>query len=159
MNKNIDEIAFKFWCDMGEVSELESWAAFELKKDEPHVDAGYLFHLNKHRAKDASLRLAQELMGFEPISEKGELLAIAVLKEQSKLLLDGKITPLSFCKLVQLFDRNFLGLRVLENGSLEYPLWLGDLWNCCDWCDESWAISNSPTLADEAKKVLLIRDS
>jgi len=48
----------------------------------------------------------------------------------------------------------FLGIRETSKYELEYPLWLGDLWNACDWCDESWSLSNSPHLKEEADKVI-----
>lgn len=30
---------------------------------------------------------------------------------------------------------------------------MGDLWNNCDWCDDSWTHENSPSLVEEVRKV------
>lgn len=154
MVKQLDKIAFEFWAGAGIKSDLEDWAVSELRKDEPHPDACELFGLTDDGAEKESIRLAEEILDFKPVSEKGAEWAKEMLVEYCEKLLKEEITPVKFCGLVQLFDANFLGIRTLEDGSLEYPAWLGDLWNNCDWCDESWSLENSPQLVKEAKKVM-----
>lgn len=154
MVKSLDKIAFELWAGSGEVKDLEDWAESELRKDNPHPDACELFNLSRHDAAEHALRLAKEILGFTPVSEKGEEWAIELLSQNCARLVAGEISPMKFCSLVQLFDANFIGMRTLEDGSLEYPEWLGDLWNHCDWCEDSWSQSNSPHLVAEARKIM-----
>ena len=154
MTKTIDKIAFEYWAGIGSKDDLENWATDELRKEEPHPDACELFNLTNEHQENQALRLAEELTDFKPVSEQGEIWAKELLSNYCESLLKEDMPPFDFCKLVQLFDASFLGIRTLSNGSLEYPEWLGDLWNNCDWCDESWTISTSPHLAKEALKVL-----
>ncbi len=35
-----------------------------------------------------------------------------------------------------------------------HPSFIGDLYNACDWCDESWTLENAPYLVEEAERVL-----
>ncbi len=30
---------------------------------------------------------------------------------------------------------------------------LGDLYNACDWCDDTWTLENAPYLAEESARV------
>ena len=110
--------------------------------------------LTQREAEKQSIRLAEEILGFKPISERGEKWSKELLTDYCEKLLSEEITPFQFCNLIQLFDSGFLGLRTVEDGFVYCPEWLGDLWNNCDWCDESWSLSNSPHLAGEANKVL-----
>ena len=154
MSKSLDRIAFEYWAGIGSKADLESWAETELRKEEPYPDACEMFNLSDDEAKKQSLRLAEEIIKFKPVSEKGEKWAKELLRQYCEKLLNEEIAPFEFCRLVQLFDASFLGMRTLDDGSLEYPDWLGDLWNNCDWCDETWNCSNSPHLIKEARKVL-----
>ena len=154
MTKPLDRIAFEYWAGVGSKTDFEAWAVSELRKEEPHPDACEMFNLSEEEAEKQSIRLSAEILNFEPVSEKGEEWAKELLMEYCEKLLNEKITPFEFCRLVEVFDVNFLGIRTHEDGSLEYPEWLGDLWNNCDWCDETWTLSNSPHLAEEADKVL-----
>ncbi len=154
MNKSIDRIAFEFWAGIGSNIDLENWAESELLKDDPHPDACLLFGLPAEKAKEYALKLAEQITGFSPISEQGEIWSKELLASYCGELLIGKITPYRFCSLIQQFDYSFLGLHEEEEGKIYYPEWLGDLWNQCDWCEESWELSDFPRLAAEAEKVL-----
>lgn len=152
--KKIDRIAFEFWSGIGSKSDLEDWAEEELRKDEPHPDACELFNLSYDDAEKESIRLAKEITGFSPTSELSEKWAQELLSIYCKKLLSEEITPFQFCSLVNQFDGGFLGARDIGEGLAYYPEWLGKLWNNCDWCDESWTLSSSPHLAEEARKVI-----
>ena len=154
MIKKIDRIAFEFWAGIGSKSDLENWAEEQLRKDAPHPDACELFNLSNEKAEKESIRLANEITGFNPTSEKGEKWAQEILSEYCKKLLNDEITPIQLCNLVNQFDGGFLGARDIGEGLAYYPDWLGDLWNSCDWCDESWSLSNSPHLIEEVRKIL-----
>ena len=154
MTKQIDKIAFEFWAGVGSKSDLEDWAEDQLRKNDPHPDACELFNLSDEEAEKKSISLATEITGFNPTSEQSEEWAKELLAEHCSKLLNEEITPAQFCNLVNQFDGGFLGARDIGEGLAYYPEWLGQLWNNCDWCDESWSISNSPHLVEEAKKVL-----
>ena len=154
MNKQIDRIAFEYWSGLGSSDDLEAWAEAELCKSNPHPDACELFSLSRHDAVKYSLKIAKESRGFDPVSELGETWAKELLHLYGAKLLNGEITPNVFCTLVNTYDANFMDFRKLDERTFEYPKWLGDLWSNCDWCDESWSLSNSPHLASEVKKVL-----
>lgn len=154
MNKQIDRIAFEFWSGIGSKSDLEDWAEEQLRKDDPHPDVYELFNLSDVDAEKESVRLAIEIADFSPTSEQSEKWAKEILVEHCQKLLKEEITPLQFCNLVNQFESCFLGARDVGDGLAYYPEWLGDLCNCCDWCDKSWDLSNSSHLAEEAKKIM-----
>ena len=153
--KSLNRIAMEYWCRVGDPKELDKWAENQLKNNEkPHPDVCELFNKTKEELEELILKIAEEQNGFVPVSEAGEKEAVDILIEISEKLIKKEITPNKFCYVVSLFDANFLGLRKTDENTLEYPNWLGDLWNNCDWCDESWTNSNSPHLIEEVNKML-----
>jgi len=154
MIKNINRIAFEFWAGVGSVSDLDDWAEDQLRNENSHPDACELFNLSYEKAEKESIRLACQINNFKVTSEASEEWAKSLLLEYSKKLLNEEIKPIFFCNLVNMFDGAFLGVRDIGEGLAYYPEWLGDLWNCCDWCDESWSLVNSSHLADEVKKYI-----
>ncbi|WP_180124369.1 hypothetical protein [Acinetobacter sp. YH12097] len=62
---------------------------------------------------------------------------------------NGNLNPLKLCKIFSNLEKGFLDApRGLENNIAYYPEWIGDLYDACDWCDETWTIENSPHLID-----------
>src|SRR6185295_9659476 len=53
-----------------------------------------------------------------------------------------RITPHEFCRIVSPVEEHF-----------DYPSWLGDLYNACDWVDGNTKREDVPYLADEARRV------
>lgn len=146
----------KFWCGVGNRNDLEAWAESELRENEnPHPDVCELFGISDEKSEKYLLRISKDINGFEPVSDEGEKLAIIILNEYCQKFIDQEITPYKFCRLVQRLDAAFVDFRELSDNEFEYPPWLGDLWNCCDWCDGSWTNDNSPHLVKEAKVVLI----
>jgi hypothetical protein len=79
-----------------------------------------------------------------------------MLLEMCEAFLSKKITPLEFCALVQKLDAQFVSIAA-DTRETPYDGWLGNLYNCCDWCDERWTHANlhdvSPDMHDEVQRV------
>ena len=59
------------------------------------------------------------------------------------------LSPFKLCKIFSNLECGFLGApRELKANIAYYPEWIGDLYDACDWCDETWTIENSPHLMD-----------
>jgi len=62
---------------------------------------------------------------------------------------NGNLSPLKLCTIFNNLESGFLDApRGLKNNIAYYPEWIGDLYDACDWCDETWTIENSPHLID-----------
>lgn len=57
------------------------------------------------------------------------------------------LSPFKLCKIFNNLENGFLDApRELKNNIAYYPEWIGNLYDACDWCDETWTIENSPHL-------------
>lgn len=72
---------------------------------------------------------------FEVSGSAGELLAQQVLEEQCRRLLDGYIGPWGVCKLVPAIESLF-----------DFPGWLGEMYDHCDWCEPEHSAADWPHL-------------
>ncbi|MEM9079101.1 MAG: hypothetical protein AAGC74_00225 [Verrucomicrobiota bacterium] len=75
----------------------------------------------------------------------------AELKRQIGLLLDEVITPSSFC---EFFNAMEMQLVIDSEFAPDEVAFLGDLYNCCDWCDDTWTLENSRHLAEEGSRIV-----
>ena len=87
---------------------------------------------------------------FSIDSEEGIKSCEAELKRQVGLLLSREIKPVCFC---QFFNSLESALVVDRDLPPEKVSFLGDLYNACDWCDDSWTLESAPYLAEEAARV------
>ena len=147
----------EFWSGIGDATAAEEWAADQLLNNpSPHQDVHeLLFKQSMGEIEQLLLRIARDQEGFEPISELGEKEAIDILVGACEKLISEEITPSHFCHIVRTYDGNYGDFKKIDAHTFEYPKWLGDLWNSCDWCDESWTNSNAPHLVAEAKNILM----
>lgn len=95
-------------------------------------------------------RLAKEVNGFEVNSLEAEPFAKEALAIATEQLLKENITVPKYCELIKQLDAAF-NIAMDERPEPIKEWWMGDLWNCCDWCDESWNHRNSKELLDEAE--------
>ncbi|MCX2746149.1 hypothetical protein OO013_19880 [Mangrovivirga sp. M17] len=138
---------FKIWLDIFNPIEFKQWINTFLQKENLPKHIFPLVNLNDGHEITTIHNLVDEFYpDFNPLSKEGELFAIKILLEESNKYLNREITPLEFCKLFFHLEANFNGL--LE----EYPEWLGDLFEECDYCDESWNFNNRPDLATEIER-------
>jgi hypothetical protein len=154
-------LATRFWYGCGELEELAAWAdAANAEEWEVHPDVWSLYgETSIPYAKALIVRLAAELNGFTPVSPEGERYAARVLGEQLDAFVREQISPFALCTLVQRMDTDFISVRDeqarrAKSRTLDYPSWLGNLWSCCDWCEEHETHADRPALLEEARRVM-----
>lgn len=86
-------------------------------------------------------------------SDEGVSACKELLVKQIERLHCRDITPFDFCNFVQVLEACYLDNAARTEGDVAYPDFLGDLWNVCDWCDESWTLENAESLRRESKRV------
>lgn len=85
---------------------------------------------------------------LEPNDGAFEWLSAEYLLHSLEDYLAQKIVPLQICTLIQKIESAMIEVGQLSpENIIYYPSWLGDLWNQCDWCDESWRFETHPHLA------------
>ncbi len=124
------------------------------------VDSGEEYDSRLFEAHAKDLRVARTKMlefiavsypDFEITTDQGLGSCRAELKRQIGLLLDETITPSSFCRFFNAMEMQLVIDSEFAPGEVAF---LGDLYNCCDWCDDSWTLENSPHLAEEDSRVV-----
>ena len=159
----LNRLTTEFWIGVGVQSEVIVWLEGipqHVKGVNSKVSELYAFQTYEE-ATEALCQIAKNVNGFIPNSWEAEPYAIITLKKHINLFLDKKISVVSLCTLVQTLDANFISNgfagqpRPQQLQNLDKFDWLGNLWNCCDWCDEYWNYENSFHLVAEAKKVAI----
>lgn len=65
----------------------------------------------------------------------------------------GEIRPFELCRIFNNIEIGFMGAaRNLPVNIAYYPTWMGNLYNACDWCDETWTLEDNPHLLIEVEK-------
>lgn len=157
--QELNRIAVEFWCGVGDLGELPVVADLandELGEAHPEIWDFY-GDLSSKEAEALTLRLAWELNRFVPESYEGEPFARGALLRALENFLGKRMTVQALCELVVRLETAFtIGLTSMqkpENLPDMDPGWMGDLWNNCDWCDDSWTHEDFPSLVDEARRV------
>lgn len=160
----LNRLAVEFWCGVGDLAELAPWAdAANAEMGEVHPEVWDLYIVwSMENAKELLLKIAKDVNGFKPTTWDAAPFAAAALKKALELFLAQKMSVQTLCQLVDLLDATFVIGLPLASQSEENPSkfssqktsWLGNLYNCCDWCDASWTMDNSPHLVAEAQRVL-----
>lgn len=143
---NIKYFYFKYWLGILDKKQFLDWINPLLKNTKEDLQEIYP-HINfsKNNIENSIKNIVQMLYpNFEIHSNEGQNIAKLITIEYSRKYLDKKIMPFEFCKLINQLDANFL----------EQSDWLGNLWNECDYCDETWTHLNSETLNLEVKNNL-----
>lgn len=157
--EELNRIAVEFWCGVGLIVELPVVAdAANADLGEAHPDIWDFYTCSSDEdAAALTLRLAWELNRFVPASWEAVPYAQGALKRALEYFLAKKISVQILCKLVENLDATFnVHLSCYPNPS---PLgesekwWMGNLWNNCDWCEDSWTYENCPALVEEANRV------
>lgn len=147
----LNRLATEFWFNSGELTEVSRWAESAFEAGE--VDKGIVALwdcVDVAYARQHLQALAWEINEFQPWSVAAEPFALTILEKQLNCYLAQEISPSTLCQLVMDLDSAFLDKQALPgtNG------WMGGLWNCCDWWDDSWTFENTPSLKTEAVSVL-----
>lgn len=67
----------------------------------------------------------------------------ALLKDRLECYLDSKDLPVTVCRMVSAIEHQF-----------DYPEWLGDLFNACDWSEDSSTREDFPKVRQEAERLV-----
>ncbi len=162
MNKwktELNRLAVGFWCETESIDALPSWVDLACAEEgEVHPLMWELLPPTSYEViKDTILKIAKDINNFEIISWESEPYAQDALAKAISSLIEETMPVQDFCKLVTLLDANYnsdlAGVEHPDAANLAEDWWLGNLWNCCDWCDSSWDHENSPDLIKEAKLI------
>ena len=144
-----------YWLGSSDHDAVISWAEQEFSQNpDPHPLLADIFGGHTDVGQLLS-EIAFGRLGFAPASTDGESFAKAILASSLRQFLAREISPHELCQLVWAIDNKYLDASPREGQSVAYyPQWLGDLWNACDWCDETWGYSSAPQLVSKAQAVL-----
>ena len=162
--EQLNRLAVEFWCGVGDLSEAPTWAdVANAEMGEVHPDVWDIYASpTAERTTNLLLKIAKDVNGFTPTSLGAKPFAVNALKKALTLFLSKDISVQELCRLVSSLDTTFVVGPPKETGIYDPPPislcpdipWLGNLWNCCDWCDDSWTFDNSSHLVAEAQRVL-----
>ncbi|AZP12551.1 hypothetical protein [Undibacterium parvum] len=157
--ENLSRLAAEFWCGIGDLAELRTWADVANKETgEAHSQIWDIYTVADHKhATDLLLSMASDINGFKLESWEAEPFAMSAFKKALDAFFSRSMPVQTFCKLVEKLDATYniglAGVPKPESLQSHEEWWLGNLWNCCDWCDESWTMENSSPLLAEAQRV------
>ena len=140
--------------ELGAVSEAQliDWACDVLASDGPLADdptVVELAALNPRIQSDSDLAsgyfrsvIERHFPDFTFQSPDGIRWTRATLRQRCDDYIQRRITPYEFCRVVSPVEQHF-----------DYPSWLCDLYNACDWIDGNTKREDVPYLAVEARRV------
>lgn len=153
--KTAIEILIELWFGHLNLSQIHQWAADYIHEHGAKFDDEYFKILDSDLLESEALLLALAKKidsNFSKDSLSVEYFSAQYLLKALREYLNNQINPLILCNMITTIEATFQGAsRNLPEGVVYYPEWLGDLWNACDWCDESWTFENSPQLEAEIR--------
>jgi len=151
---NYQQLAVACCFYSASISDIEAYIASVVESGEEYDNRIFEAYSNDVRIAWEKILdfIAYTYPDYDVYSEQGVEPCKAELKRQIHLLLDKKITPHSFCLFFNAMEMPF----AIDLG-FEMPFF-GNLYNCCDWSDDSWTLENSPHLVEECIHVLSIID-
>ena len=154
-DSQLKHLTVLYWLDRSDHAAVVAWAEREYSTNpDPHPLLTDIFARQTDVGKLLT-EIAAERLSFDPTSEDGESFARSILATQLRRFIAREISPHDVCKIICLIEGRYLGARSTGDESVYYyPMWLGDLWNACDWCDETWTHNSAGYLETEAQTVL-----
>lgn len=159
--EQLNRLAVEFRYGVGSLSELSAWAdAANEEMGEVHPDVWDLYcSPTPEQARNLALKIASEVNGFRPQEWAAGPFAVCALKKALERYLAQDFPIQSLCEVINEVEHTVLSRdkhRIESPGALpvQYTAWLRDLWNCCDWCDETWTFDNCPHMAVGAREAL-----
>jgi hypothetical protein len=154
--KTLEYVVVSYWLDMASADQVHAWILHEIETNPEHDPALYqlLAHNHPDTAHTLETLLKTRNSTFHLHTPEGERILQEILQDQIVALLNRTTSPLLFCNFVQRLESLYLDTSPVVDGHIEYPHFLGDLWNACDWCDETWTLDNANYLQEEATNVL-----
>jgi len=150
--KSLYQLIVEYSLGLKDPSSVQACILSWMNADPCIPDLAYTVCGNDHpETEKALLSIAKYVdEGFTLTSLTAEQASAEVLISQGNLYLSGKISAIEFCRIVQEFDTRFIDST--PNYSFN---WLGDLYNQCDWCDDSWSLTSRPQLTSHIQEHLL----
>ncbi|MCP3921961.1 MAG: hypothetical protein GY714_05170 [Desulfobacterales bacterium] len=149
--KKIERLLVEDWCDVIREDDILEYVNSKIEIGEIFAKEVYQM-LSDVKKNSTSILISVSLFdGYNSYlrSIEGEKVAAQIVIDKSKELLDEKIRSIDFCKIIWFFDANYIDARPMEPGYAYYPEWLGELWNACDWCDETWTYNDSSYIREQ----------
>lgn len=147
--KNYQEILVECWYDQIDLESIKKWAySYIENNDDIPEEIFELLDADKYQFEDLLLKLTRTIdSDFSSQSISAEILAAKHLIKVASKYLNDEVTPMDVCRVVGKIDGGFLGAdRGLPDNVAYYPNWLGNLYNSCDWCDDTWTNTSAPHL-------------
>jgi hypothetical protein len=156
----LKHLAVLYWLGGEDFEAVSSWAEREYSvASDRHPRLHEVFR-ECNNPEALLVDIAAQQLSFSPSSLDGERFALRILTHELRRFLSREITPSQICKLVCAIDNQYLGAHPMDDRKMVYyPTWLGNLYNACDWCDETWRHADCEHLIDEAKTVLFALES
>ena len=151
------EMLVECWFDKTDIESILQWADTLVSNyNNVPEEVFEIFYAPKHQFEDILFRLSIAVEpDFLPQSLSAEILAAKYLINLIKRYLNDEITPLDICRVINNIDCDFMDApRDLPDNVAYYPCWLGDLYNSCDWCDETWTNDSAPHLKQDLENQL-----
>lgn len=147
--KNYQEVLVECWYGQADLESIKKWACSYIENNDDIPEEIFeLLESDKYQFESLLLKLSKVIdCDFSPQSIGAELLAAKHLIAVVLKYLNDEATPMDVCRVIGKIDAGFLGAsRGLPDNIAYYPEWLGNLYNSCDWCDDTWTSSSAPHL-------------
>jgi hypothetical protein len=156
MDTSTEDLAVRAWLRLASPSEIDEWAEGHLGRGgEPVADIVDLFRESHERKLDAFLVVAEQYFGFNLATIPGARAVERVIADLCRAVLGGAVTVSTLCAAVKRLDAYF----VSDHPESPVPDGLVELWNTCDWCNDSWTINSQPHLEGDLKAAIARLDA
>ncbi|MEM7082221.1 MAG: hypothetical protein AAF465_05765 [Pseudomonadota bacterium] len=149
------EYAFRVWFDT-EVPLASDWVSLQLQGNlELELEFLEVFDaISEGEAQSILVSIAKRHEDFAPYSVSSIEVASQIVLEHCKALIMDEITPFEFCHFIGRMDAYQLEFNDPRRREGEFVgVEMGDLYECCDWCDKTWTKKNATHLYDEASRM------
>ncbi|WKE64242.1 hypothetical protein PVT67_11125 [Gallaecimonas kandeliae] len=157
--RTLQELLIEYWYDQLDLESIKKWAySYISENDDIPEELFELLDADKYQFESLLLKLSMTIeKDFSSQSVGAEILAAKHLIKVAANYLEGKLTPVDVCRVVGKIDSGFLGApRGLPKNVAYYPNWLGNLYDSCDWCDETWTSDSAPHLKSDLEAQLVV---
>jgi len=133
--------------DEFQYSSVADWASAEVSSPNPHPLAYDLF--DRDCDVHATIKqIAAERFEFFPGCADGNRIVGLIVVEYLKRYINRELTPMELCKFIAIVDAYYIDCVPNDHPVLQ---WVSDLYNACDWCDDSW---EQTILVEDAERVI-----
>jgi hypothetical protein len=139
MKTETELLALRLWLGVAATTDIDIWLdQYVHEVAEPHPEALELFSIPFEQQASRFMALARSVFGFDPDTERGSQVAAVLVAQLCEAALEERVSVPEFCETIARIDSKYItpGLRA------PYPQTLAELWNGCDWCDETWSLDH-----------------